>query len=126
MGFVKTYCDVTYNFMTRFSGMLSGFCGLIWCIMILQCHLLYDSDVRRDLQNVLEEDDLSVVLNSKHRPHCMIQFISQSIQLLNVEEPKRNILVNFLPNCLCFDCCGAFFFCPLFCVLFGSFLIHFT
>ncbi|XP_057533532.1 voltage-dependent chloride channel 1, chloroplastic [Amaranthus tricolor] len=58
----------------------------------LKCHLLYDSDVRRDLQNVLEEDDLSVVLNSKHRPHCMIQFISQSIQLLNVEEPKRNIL----------------------------------
>ncbi|XP_021767060.1 UPF0187 protein At3g61320, chloroplastic-like [Chenopodium quinoa] len=58
----------------------------------LKCHLLYDSDVRRDLQSVLEADDLAVVLSSKHRPHCIIQFMSQSLKLLNLEEHKRNAL----------------------------------
>lgn len=43
----------------------------------LKCHLTYDSDARRDLQNLLEADDLAIVLSSKHRPHCIIQFISQ-------------------------------------------------
>ncbi|XP_010670570.2 voltage-dependent chloride channel 1, chloroplastic [Beta vulgaris subsp. vulgaris] len=58
----------------------------------LKCHLLYDSDIRRDLQSLLDADDLAVVLSSKHRPQCIIQFISESLQLLNVEEQKRNIL----------------------------------
>lgn len=58
----------------------------------LKCHLTYDSDARRDLQNLLEADDLAIVLSSKHRPHCIIQFISQSLQLLALEETKKNIL----------------------------------
>lgn len=58
----------------------------------LKCHLLYGSDVRGDLQNFLEADDLAVVLSSKHRPNCIIQFISQSLQLSNLEETKRNVL----------------------------------
>ncbi|XP_021849789.1 voltage-dependent chloride channel 1, chloroplastic-like [Spinacia oleracea] len=55
----------------------------------LKCHLLSDSDVRRDLQSILEADDLAVVLSSKHRPQCIIQFISQSLQLLSLENQKR-------------------------------------
>lgn len=58
----------------------------------LKCHLLSDSDIRRDLETVLEADDLAVVLSSKHRPHCIIQFISQSLLLLDMEEPKRHVL----------------------------------
>lgn len=58
----------------------------------LKCHLVYGSDMRQDLQNILEEDDLEVVLSSKHRPRCIIEFISQSIQLLNLNESKRTAL----------------------------------
>ncbi|KAK9749394.1 hypothetical protein RND81_02G123200 [Saponaria officinalis] len=58
----------------------------------LKCHLLCDSDARKELQNVLEADDLAVVLSSNHRPHCIIQLISQSIQLLKVEDTKRTVL----------------------------------
>ncbi|KAK7389970.1 hypothetical protein VNO78_25267 [Psophocarpus tetragonolobus] len=58
----------------------------------LKCHVLYGSDVRRDLQHLLEVDDLAVVVSSKHRPHCIIEFISQTIQLLKLEESRRNFL----------------------------------
>ncbi|KAH9605538.1 hypothetical protein KSS87_001924 [Heliosperma pusillum] len=58
----------------------------------LKCHLLYDSDVRKDLQSVLEADDLAIVLSSNHRPHCIIQLITQSLQLLKLEETKRTVL----------------------------------
>ncbi|KAF5733047.1 Bestrophin-like protein isoform 1 [Tripterygium wilfordii] len=58
----------------------------------LKCHVIYGSDIGRDLQSLLEGDDLAVVLNSKHRPRCIIEFISQSINLLNLEEAKRNML----------------------------------
>ncbi|XP_057980510.1 voltage-dependent chloride channel 1, chloroplastic-like isoform X2 [Malania oleifera] len=58
----------------------------------LKCHLIYGSDIRQDLQNLLEVDDLAVVLSSKHRPRCIIEFISQSLQLLNLEESERNVL----------------------------------
>ncbi|KAL9245353.1 hypothetical protein vseg_019015 [Gypsophila vaccaria] len=58
----------------------------------LKCHLLYDSDVRKELQNVLEADDLAVVLSSNHRPHCIIQLISQTLQLLKLEDTKRTVL----------------------------------
>ncbi|KAA8516037.1 hypothetical protein F0562_019216 [Nyssa sinensis] len=58
----------------------------------LKCHLIYGSDIRRDLQNLLEVDDLAVVLSSKHRPRCIIEFISQSLQFLSLEESKRNVL----------------------------------
>lgn len=59
----------------------------------MQCHVLYGSDVRQDLQSFLEVDDLAIVLNSKHPPRCIIEFISQSLQLLKVEESRRNMLV---------------------------------
>ncbi|KAK9274185.1 hypothetical protein L1049_018999 [Liquidambar formosana] len=62
----------------------------------LKCHVIYGSDIGRDLQNLLEVDDLAVVLSSKHRPRCIIEFISQSLQLLNMEESKRNVLVGVL------------------------------
>ncbi|XP_038709715.1 UPF0187 protein At3g61320, chloroplastic-like [Tripterygium wilfordii] len=58
----------------------------------LKCHLIYGSDIDRDLQRLLEVDDLAVVLNSKHRPRCIIEFISQSINLLSLEEAKKNML----------------------------------
>ncbi|KAM2157142.1 hypothetical protein ACFX1S_041092 [Malus domestica] len=58
----------------------------------LKCHVIYGSDIGRDLQNLLEVDDLLVVLNSKHRPGCIIQFISWSLQLLKLEESRRIML----------------------------------
>lgn len=58
----------------------------------LKCHVMYGSDIGRDLQNLLEVDDLALILNSKHRPRCIIEFISQSLQLLNLEESKRTML----------------------------------
>ncbi|XP_059634162.1 voltage-dependent chloride channel 1, chloroplastic-like [Cornus florida] len=58
----------------------------------LKCHVIYGSDIKRDLQPLLEVDDLAVVLSSKHRPRCIIGFISQGLQLLNLDESKRNML----------------------------------
>lgn len=60
----------------------------------MQCHITYDSDIAQDLKNILEVDDLAVVLSSKHRPRCIIEFISQSLQLLDMEAAKRHVLVN--------------------------------
>lgn len=61
----------------------------------MQCHVIYGSDIARDLQNLFEVDDLAVVLNSKHPPCCIIQFITQSLQMLKLEESRRNMLVIF-------------------------------
>lgn len=58
----------------------------------LKCHTIHGSDIAMDLQNLLEVDDLAVVLSSKHRPQCIINFISQSIWLLNMEDTKRHML----------------------------------
>ncbi|CAM8914173.1 hypothetical protein QQ045_031581 [Rhodiola kirilowii] len=58
----------------------------------LKCHLVYGSDIRQDLQPMLEADELAIVINSKHSPRCIIEFISQSLQLLTLEESKRNSL----------------------------------
>ncbi|KAL8227906.1 hypothetical protein R6Q57_015490 [Mikania cordata] len=55
----------------------------------LKCHLIHGSDTGKDLKNLLVDDDLAVVLSSKHRPRCIIQFISQSLQLLNLESSKQ-------------------------------------
>lgn len=60
----------------------------------MQCHVLYGSDVRRDLQHMLEVDDLAILSSAKHRPRCIIEFISQSLRLLKLEDSKRNILVS--------------------------------
>ncbi|GMP43443.1 hypothetical protein CsSME_00012801 [Camellia sinensis var. sinensis] len=58
----------------------------------LKCHLVHGSNAGQDLQSLLEVDDLAVVLSSKHHPRCIIEFISQGLQLLNLEESKRNLL----------------------------------
>ena len=58
--------------------------------------MIYGSDIADDLRNVVEEDDLSLILKSKHRPRCVIQFISQSLQLLNLDSTKINTLVKHL------------------------------
>ncbi|XVE77129.1 hypothetical protein DITRI_Ditri13aG0037100 [Diplodiscus trichospermus] len=42
----------------------------------LKCHVMYGSDIGRDLKNLLEVDDLAVVLNSKHGPRCIESKIS--------------------------------------------------
>ncbi|KAL1328935.1 hypothetical protein HN51_046115 [Arachis hypogaea] len=60
--------------------------------VVLKCHVLYGSDVRSDLQHVLEVDDLAIVINSKHRPRCIVDFISQSIHLLKLEDARRSAL----------------------------------
>ncbi|KAJ7962381.1 hypothetical protein O6P43_017616 [Quillaja saponaria] len=67
--------------------------------VVLKCHVLNGSDVRRDIQNLLEVDDAAIVLNSKHRPRCIIEFISQSLRLIKLEESRRNILES---NITCF------------------------
>ncbi|KAK9068307.1 hypothetical protein SSX86_012418 [Deinandra increscens subsp. villosa] len=58
----------------------------------LKCHLVNESDIRTDLHDLLEDDDLAIILSSNHQPRCIIQFISQSMQLLDIEEPKRTVL----------------------------------
>ncbi|CAN7063472.1 hypothetical protein IGI04_017154 [Brassica rapa subsp. trilocularis] len=58
----------------------------------LKCHVIYGSDIADDLRNMVEEDDLSLILKSKHRPRCVIQFISQSLQLLNLDSTKIDTL----------------------------------
>ncbi|KAI4355057.1 hypothetical protein L6164_003870 [Bauhinia variegata] len=58
----------------------------------LKCHVLHGSDLRGDLQHILDIDDLAIVANSKHRPRCLIEFISQSLRQLKLEESRRNIL----------------------------------
>ncbi|VVB06488.1 unnamed protein product [Arabis nemorensis] len=58
----------------------------------LKCHVIYGSDIARDLRNLIEADDLSLILQSKHRPRCVIEFISQSLQLLKIDAAKRDLL----------------------------------
>ncbi|KAJ0860957.1 putative bestrophin/UPF0187 [Helianthus annuus] len=58
----------------------------------LKCHLVYESDIGRELQDLLEDDDLEILLGSNHHPRCIIQFISQSMKLLDLEETKRTLL----------------------------------
>ncbi|KAL0412019.1 UNVERIFIED_CONTAM: hypothetical protein Slati_3791600 [Sesamum latifolium] len=58
----------------------------------LKCHIINGSDIAKDLKTLLEVDDLAVVLSSKHRPRCIIEFISQSLQLLDLETAKLHTL----------------------------------
>ncbi|KAJ0246519.1 UPF0187 protein [Hirschfeldia incana] len=58
----------------------------------LKCHVTYGSDVARDLRSLVEADDLSLILESKHRPRCVIEFISQSLRLLKLDDTKRDLL----------------------------------
>lgn len=58
----------------------------------LKCHLIYESDVRNDLQSLLGDDDLEFVLSSRHRPNCMIQLMSQTLNLLQLEVSERTLM----------------------------------
>ncbi|KZV57640.1 hypothetical protein F511_03100 [Dorcoceras hygrometricum] len=58
----------------------------------LKCHIIYGSDIEKDLRNLLDTDDLAMVLSSNHRPRCIIELISQSIQLLHIEDSNRHVL----------------------------------
>lgn len=58
----------------------------------LKCHIIDGSDIRKDVQNLLEEADLSILLRSKHRPRCIIEFISQSLGVLHLDEHKRSLM----------------------------------
>ncbi|XP_075510821.1 voltage-dependent chloride channel 1, chloroplastic-like isoform X1 [Primulina tabacum] len=58
----------------------------------LKCHIIYQSDIDKDLRNLLPTDDLAIVLGSNHRPRCIIELISQSLQLLDIEDSKRHCL----------------------------------
>ncbi|CAN1308740.1 UPF0187 protein At3g61320, chloroplastic [Linum perenne] len=58
----------------------------------LKCHVINGSDIRQDLRNVLEVDDLALVMDSRHRPRCIIALISQCLRLLSLDEAKRNLL----------------------------------
>lgn len=58
----------------------------------LKCHLIHGSNFGRDLKDLLEGDDLAVVMSSKHRPRCIVEFISQGLRMLNLEESKRHLL----------------------------------
>lgn len=61
--------------------------------LLLQCHVIHGSDIAQDLQTLIEPEDLSVIVSSTHRPRCIIDFISQTLRMLNLEESKLNVLV---------------------------------
>ncbi|KAH7387284.1 hypothetical protein KP509_16G014300 [Ceratopteris richardii] len=58
----------------------------------LKCHLIYGSDIKNDLRRLLEEDDLTFVLSSQHRPNCLIQLISQALDHLQLDNSERLLL----------------------------------
>ncbi|KAJ6840714.1 putative UPF0187 protein, chloroplastic [Iris pallida] len=81
------------NTTSNQEGLRKAVMGYIMAFPVaLKCHVLSDSNIRTDLQNLLEEDDIEVVASSKHRPRCIIEFISQSLQMLQLEEAKRHLL----------------------------------
>ncbi|KAL1818518.1 hypothetical protein ACET3Z_013387 [Daucus carota] len=58
----------------------------------LKCHVIHGSDIAQDLQTLIEPEDLSVIVSSTHRPRCIIDFISQTLQMLNLDESKLTVL----------------------------------
>lgn len=62
----------------------------------LKCHLIHGSDTTKDLQCLLQDDDLAFVLASQHKPNCLIQLMSQSLGLLHIENSERNLLENYI------------------------------
>ena len=55
---------------------------------------MFGSDIVSDLKNSIDEEDLAVVMRSKNHPRCVVEFISRRIQLLQIEEAKRCVMVN--------------------------------
>lgn len=62
----------------------------------LKCHLIHGSDTRKDLQDLLQDEDLAFVLASHHRPNCLIQLMSQSLGLVHLENTERVLLENHI------------------------------
>jgi putative membrane protein len=60
--------------------------------LFVQCHLLYGSDTWQELKDVLEEDDLTFVLDSEHRPNCLIQLMTQSLRHVQLQDGERSLL----------------------------------
>lgn len=58
----------------------------------LKCHLIHRSDMRKDLQGLLEGDDLEFVLASCHQPNCIILLMSQTLGLVQLENTERVLL----------------------------------
>ncbi|XP_031501576.1 UPF0187 protein At3g61320, chloroplastic-like isoform X2 [Nymphaea colorata] len=64
--------------------------------LALKCHVIYGSNFEKDLGTFLDQGDLAVVMRSKHRPRCILGFISQCLQLAHLDDSKRNSLVGVL------------------------------
>ena len=60
----------------------------------MQCHLINGSDIRKELQVLLEKDDLAFVLASKNRPNCLLQLMSRVLALVQLENTERILLVS--------------------------------
>ncbi|KAF9618847.1 hypothetical protein IFM89_002715 [Coptis chinensis] len=58
----------------------------------LKCHVIYGANIAQNLKDLLEENDLAIVLDSNNLPRCIIEFISQSLQMLPLEDSKRDLL----------------------------------
>ncbi|GLJ21594.1 hypothetical protein SUGI_0401020 [Cryptomeria japonica] len=56
----------------------------------LKCHIIYGSDIRCDLERFLPENDISVVLSSQHPPNCIIQFMSECLRQLHLNDHERH------------------------------------
>lgn len=58
----------------------------------LKCHLIHGSDVRKELQTLLSGDDLEFVLGSRHQPSCLIQLMSQTLSLVQLQDVEKALL----------------------------------
>ncbi|KAH7301381.1 hypothetical protein KP509_23G022700 [Ceratopteris richardii] len=71
-------------------GLLSSLIGYIMAFPVsLKCHLVYCSDERKDLQSFLSEEDLDFILSANHRPHRLIQLMSQTLSLINLDHERK-------------------------------------
>lgn len=58
----------------------------------LKCHLLDRSETYEDLKLLLDEEDLAVVMESQHRPNCLIQLMSQSLTLVQISDDEKSLM----------------------------------
>ncbi|KAH9290604.1 hypothetical protein KI387_034721, partial [Taxus chinensis] len=64
--------------------------------LALKCHIIYGSDLRRDLATLLPENDVSFVLSSRHPPNCIIQLMSECLRQVHLNDHERNSLDSHL------------------------------
>lgn len=62
-----------------------------------QCHLLDGSDIYEDLKLLLDEEDLAVVMNSQHRPNCLLQLMTQCLSLVDTSDNRKSLMVRREP-----------------------------